>query len=202
MIIDDTTFKLPEDNFVKDETYKKHIILAHTFNHDMRHYIGWLHRYNGKYKKTAAFTIDAAGFIYKHFNPKYYSRYFNDKEFDKKVIVILLENDGWLTKNEDKNEFITWNGDIYNQPDEVIEKKWRGYSYWTPYTKQQLNSAQALVKDLCDEFNIPKSSVAHNTAIDKLVDYEPIIYRSNINRNFTDLSPAWDCEMFKTNIEL
>jgi len=202
MTIDEHTYILPLDNFVQIETIKKHIIIGHTFNHDMKHYAGWLHRYNGKFKKTAAFTIDAAGLIYKHFDPKFHSRYFNDKEFDKKVIVILLENDGWLMKNGEKNEFITWIGDIYKQPTEIVEKKWRGYSYWSPYTKEQLDSAQNLVRSLCEEFNLSLSSVAHNTAIDRLEDYEPILYRSNLNRNYTDLSPAWNCEEFKNKLEV
>jgi len=201
MIIDEVTYILPEDNYVQLETVKKHIIIGHTFNHDMRHHIGWLHRYNGKFKKTAAFTIDAAGFIYKHFDPKYHARYFNNKDFDKTVIVVLLENDGWLVKNGEKNEFLTWIGDIYNKPNEVVEKKWRGYSYWSPYTKEQLDSAQELVKSLCEEFNLPLASVAHNTAIDRLDEYEPVLYRSNLNRNFTDLSPAWDFNRFKEIIE-
>jgi hypothetical protein len=201
MTIDEHTYILSDDNFVQIETLKKHIIIGHTFNHDMKHYTGWLHRYNGKFKKTAAFTIDTTGFIYKHFKPKYHSRYFNDKKFDKKVIVILLENDGWLMKNGDKNEFITWIGDIYKQPNEVVEKKWRGYSYWSSYTKEQLDSVQDLVRSLCEEFNLPLSSVAHNTAIDRLDDYMPILYRSNLNKNFTDLSPAWDCNGFKEMLE-
>ncbi len=201
MTIDEHTYSLPIDNFIEVETTKKHIIIGHTFNHDMKHYTGWLHRYNGKFKKTAAFTIDAAGFIYKHFDPNYYSNYFNNNEFDKKVIVILLENDGWLVKNGEKNEFITWIGDIYKQPSEVVEKKWRGYTYWSPYSKEQLDSAQYLVRNLCEEFSLPLSSVAHNTAIDRLDDYEPILYRSNLNKNYTDLSPAWHCNKFKEMIE-
>lgn len=202
MIIDETSYILPEDNFIQLETTKKHIVIGHTFNHDMRHYTGWLHRYNGKFKKTAAYTIDSNGLIYKHFNPKFHSRFFNDKDFDKKIIVILLENDGWLIKNGEKNEFITWIGDIYKEPSEVVEKKWRGCIYWSPYTKEQLDSAQELVKSLCEEFDIPLNSVAHNTAIDKVEEYESILYRSNLNRNFTDLSPAWDFEKFKNKVEL
>lgn len=201
MEIDCTTYTLPEDNYVQLETEKKHIIIGHTFNHDMKHYTGWLHRYNGNYKKTAAFTIDAAGFVYQHFDPKFHARFFNNKDFDKIVIVILLENDGWLVKNGEKNEFLTWIGDIYKEPSEVVEKRWRGYSFWSPYTKEQLDSAQELVKTLCKEFNLPLVSVAHNTAIDRLDEYEPILYRSNINRNYTDLSPAWSCEDFKNKIE-
>src|ERR1035437_5028312 len=99
MIIDDTTYILPIDNYVAVENPKKLIIVGHTFNHDMRHVAGWLHRYNGKYKGTAAFTIDIHGKVFKHFNPTYQSKYLKNTELDNKSIVILLENDGWLIKD-------------------------------------------------------------------------------------------------------
>jgi hypothetical protein len=77
----------------------------------MQHVISWTHRYNGEYKKTAPFTIGKDGVIYKHFNPKYQSLYFNDLDLDKNSILILLENDGWLIKM--KNKIILFHGWVY-----------------------------------------------------------------------------------------
>jgi hypothetical protein len=79
-------------NYDNIESIKKQIVLGNTFNHDMKHVIGWKHRHNGNYKKTAAFTIDINGVIHKHFDPKYQSKFFNDLILDGKSIVILLEN--------------------------------------------------------------------------------------------------------------
>jgi hypothetical protein len=202
MKIDKVTYELQSNNFVPVESMKKQIVIGHTFNHNMRHFTGWLHRYNGIYKKTAAFTIDAAGFVYQHFDPKYQSRYFNNLDQDKKSIIILIENDGWLQKDKENNEFITWIGDIYNQPNQIVEKRWRGYDHWTPYSKKQIESATELVCMLCEEFEIPTTSFNHNTKVDNLGDYKGVIYKSNLDRHYTDLSPAWPCEEFKNKIEL
>ena len=202
MIIDETSYKLPDNNYIPLICSKKKIIIGHTFNHNMRHVIGWKHRYNGKYKRTAAFTIDAAGSVYKHFEPYYTSNYFNNVDLDVKSIVILLENDGWLTKDVVNNELITWVGHIYREPSNVVEKKWRGHSIWVPYTEEQFQTTQFLVKMLCEDFQIPLTSFSHNTKIDNLKDYEGIMYKSNLNKNNTDLSPAWNCEDFKNKIEL
>lgn len=202
MIIDQTTHKLPNDNYIAVEYPKSHIVFGHTFNHDMRHVLGWLHRYHGKYKKTAAFTIAYDGTIYNHFNPKYYSKILKNDEQDKKTIVILLENDGWLLKDVKNNAFITWTGDIYRQQNDIVEKRWRDYSMWAPYTEKQFDSAIGLVKMLCEQFNIPLTSINHNTKIDSLVDYKGVICRSNLEKHFTDLSPAWDFERFKNKLEL
>lgn len=201
MQIDTETYKLSPDHYVEIEEIKTRIVLGNTFNHDMKHVIGWKHRYNGKFKRTAAFTIDAAGSIFQHFDPKYFSRYFNNLEMDRKTIVILIENDGWLKKDIQNNQFITWLGDIYKQPTEVVDKRWRGHDYWSSYNDKQLESASELVRHLCKEFDIPVMAVSHNTKIDNVDDIHGILYRSNIDRQYTDISPAWDFEKFKNKVE-
>jgi len=201
MIIDNKTYQLPIKNYTPIESEKKQIVIGNTFNHDMRHFTGWLKRYNGNYKKTAAFTISAAGLIYKHFDPKFYSNYFKDHQSNSKSIVILLENDGWLIKDSKNNEFITWIGDIYKEPSKVVEKRWRGYNFWAPYSKKQLESTIELVKSLCNEFKIPLTTISHNTKVDKLSDYKGVMYKSNIEKYYTDINPSWNCELFKNKIE-
>jgi hypothetical protein len=200
MIINDKKYILTENNFIPIETMKSQIVLANTLNTDMCHFKGWTKRYNGKYLKTAAFTIDAAGLVYKHFDPKYHSKYFGELEHDTKSIVILLENNGWLTKNTEKNEFNNWLGGIYNKDKKIFKKKWRGYEYWACYNDKQVESAVNLVKILCEEYFIPLSVMTHNTKVD--VDaLESIVYKSNINKHYKDLNPSWDCLKFKNKIE-
>ena len=201
-MIDDVTYKLSNDNYISVEYPKKQIVIGHTFNHDMRHFIGWTHKFNGKYTKTAAFTVGVNGDIYKHFDPKFYSNFFGNNDIDKKTIVILIENDGWLLKDSEKNLFISWVGDIYKGPTEVVEKRWRDYNYWAPYNEKQVESTLQLVKMICKEFSIPMVSVNHNTKIDDIGAYEGVLYKSNFDKNYTDLSPAWNFEEFKNKIEL
>jgi hypothetical protein len=199
MVIDNETYKLTEDNYIQIECIKTQIVLGQTFNHDMKHVVGWKHRNNGKTKRTAAFTIDAAGLVYNHFDSKYLSRFFGDLEQDTRSIVILLENDGWVTKN-DKNEFITWVGDIYRNQDEVVEKKWRGHQHWVPFTQEQFDSAIKLINLLCEEYYIPKTVMSHNTKTD-LVGYNGVVYKSNIQKHYTDLNPTWKFGEFKNKLE-
>lgn len=202
MVIDKTTYVLSVDNYIPIISNKTQIIIGHTSNNNMKHFIGWKHRYNGLYKKTAPYTITKSGIIYQHFDPKYSSKYFIDKKMNDRSVIILLENDGWLSKDIEKNVFITWVGDIYNTSSEVVEKKWRGHTYWSKYTTEQIQSTQELVKMIANEFSIPLTSISHNTKIDKLVEHEGVIYNSNLDKNKTDLNPSWDFESFKNKIEL
>jgi N-acetyl-anhydromuramyl-L-alanine amidase AmpD len=199
MIIDSETYRLTDDNYISVGSLKKQIVLGHTSNHDMKHIVSWNQRYNGFYKKTAPFTIAYDGTIYQHFDPKYQSLYFNSLDLNKKSIVILLDNDGWLTRNKSKDEYYNWKGDIYNQT--VVSKLWRGHDMWANYSDEQLDATIRLVKHLCDEFYIPKEVFGHNTKVDGLFDYKGVLYKSNLNKNNTDLSPSWDFKKFKNNIE-
>lgn len=200
MVIDDKSYSLTSKNFIPIETPKKHIIIGNTFNHDMQHVIGWKTRFNGLCKKTAAYTISKDGKIFQHFNPKFFGKSLVNESLNTKSIVILLENDGWLLKDSEKNQFITWLGDIYNG-DEIFEKRWRGIEYWCPYTEAQVESAIYLTKKLCAEFKIPFSTPTHNTKIDKLVNYQGVLYKSNLERYYTDVNPSWDFIRFKNEIE-
>jgi len=201
MTINKEKYKLPLSNYLSIESEKTWIALGHTFNHDMKHFIGWQHRYNGEYKKTAAYTIAKDGTIYEHFDPSFTANVFDTKEFNMKTIVILMENDGWLVHNTFTDEYLTWFGDIYKDPKEVVSRRWRGYSYWAPYSEEQLESAVLLSKHLCRRFNIPMVAIGHNTKSERLVDYQGVLCKSNIEKHYTDLNPSWDCELFKSKLE-
>lgn len=199
MIIDDQTYKLEEKNYVPIECIKKQIVIGNTYNSKMRHVIGWQKRNNGLHKKTAAFTIDAAGVVYKHFEPSFQSKYFSTLEQNTKSIVVLLENDGWLTRNLPDERFYTWKGNIYNGI--VVGKLWKGFNKWATYTQEQIDSCVELVDSLCEEFFIPKTVIGHNTKIDNISEYNGVLYKSNIAKHFFDVSPAWNCEEFKNKLE-
>jgi hypothetical protein len=199
MKIDYVTHKLEEKNYIPIECIKKQIVIGNTNNKDMKHVIGWGKRYNGQYKKTAAFTIDASGVVYQHFDPKFQSKYFGKLELDTKSIIILLENEGCLTIKNDNSLFYNWKGDIYNGSFEY--KLWRGNNMWAHYSDKQFETCVELVNKLCEDFFIPKETTSHNTKIDDLTDLHCVIYKSNIERYYNDLSPAWDFVRFKHELE-
>lgn len=201
MILDTKSYVLEKNNYIEVEATKKRIVLANTFNSNMNHFIGWKLRYGGRYKKTAPYTISKDGTVYEHFDPKYCSKFFNDNDLNATSIVVLIENEGWLTKYSKDNEFISVIGNIYNGIDDIYEKRWRTLNYWFKYKEEQFNSCVELVIKLCLDFNIPLSTFGHNTMVDKIENYSGIIYRSNLDRHYTDLNPSWDFQKFKNKIE-
>ena len=195
MKIDKKTYKLNDTNFYQEIYTKTQIVVGHTGRKDMRHFDAWLNRRNGKYKKTAPFTIDKDGTIYQHYDPKYYSDFVGDEQ-DKCNIAITLVNQGWLKLNE-MNKYVDWLGHIYSKETKIVEKSWRDYRYWVQYTEEQHDSLKKLVQFLCKEFNI-ENNIINNNVYDENVDlFNGITFRSNYSKNLTDVSPAFEIEKIK-----
>jgi N-acetyl-anhydromuramyl-L-alanine amidase AmpD len=174
---------------------RKQIVLCHTAREVGEYLTSLRFRNNAKYERIPHFVITKEGKVLELLSPKSETKFFGDNFLDKETIVICLENLGWLTKKPLSSTYLNWIGNIYSE--EVYERKWRDYVFWQPYTKEQVEQTASLCIRLCEEFNIPKRFVGHNTKIDGIELFQGIVTRSNYNQRFTDLSPAFDFENFK-----
>tara|TARA_Y100000389_G_C17466234_1_gene525889 strand:+ start:245 stop:847 length:603 start_codon:yes stop_codon:yes gene_type:complete len=200
MNIDKKTYLLPEKNYYKAEYTKKQIVVGHSGRKNMYHYSSWINRLNGEYKKTASYTIDKDGKIYQHYDPKYYSDYVTIHDMAPFTIPIVLTNVGWLNRDNLNDRYYDWLGHSYiKEDDEVTYSKWRNHSYWENYTNEQLNSLRNLTDYLCDEFNIKNDCIGHTVFNEDVDIYEGIAFKSNYYQESTDISPAFDMEIFKIN---
>jgi N-acetyl-anhydromuramyl-L-alanine amidase AmpD len=173
---------------------KKQIILCHSAREVNEYLTSLKFRSNGKFDRIPHFVITRDGKVLQLLDPKSKTRYFNNDIMDKDSIVVCLENLGWLMKKPLSEHYLNWIGNIYKQ--EVCEKKWREYSFWQPYTEEQLESTAKICGELCNEFSIPKRFVGHNTKVENIELFNGITTKSNYNTRFTDLSPAFDFQNF------
>lgn len=196
-MIDVETYKLPDNNYHKEVYNKTQIIIGNSYRTGMLHYGSWLYRLNGKNKKTSTFTINKEGKIYQHFDPLYFSDFVGNLQ-DKASISITLENVGWLKKDAMIDRYVDWLGHNYKkQPNEILMKRWRNYTYWDKYTEPQMESLKFLVKKLCEEHYIPQNVIGYNV-YDKNIDlHQGITFRSNYHEELTDVSPAFNIEALK-----
>ena len=192
---------LENTSYFKSKYKKKQIVIGNTANKGMNHFDTWNKKINGKYKGTSPYTIDLSGRIYEHFDPTYYSSFVKNDKIDKKVISIVLENEGWVTKDFNKNKYITWDGDIYNRMEPLVERKWRNKLRWAPYSEKQMDSLAFLCDKLTDEFNIPKIVSSDNIRINEIEFKSGIFYRANYSKKFLDVSPAFNFNYLKDKIE-
>jgi hypothetical protein len=201
VILDKKTYKLDGNKYYDAVSDKHQIVVGHTGVVNMNHINTWNNRLNGSYKKTAPFTIALDGTVYEHYDPKFYSDFTSEKNLNRFIIPIVLENEGWLIKDIKNNRYLNWLGNIYNREDSVVTKKWRGKEYWAPYSDAQFDSLLELLDYLCGKFKITKETIGYNTKVDNIIGYNGISVKSNYSTEFTDLSPAWDFVKFKNNLE-
>lgn len=178
---------------------KKQIILCHT-SREVDEYLTSLSlRYNGKFDKIPNFVVTRWGKILKLLPENSHSNFFRNENINRNGIIIMLENLGWLEKKPLSNDYISWNGSIYNE--QVYEKKWRDYFFWQPYTTNQIKSLSDLCINLANEIKIPRRCIGHNTKIDGIDRYEGIVSRSNFLTIHTDLNPSFNFETFEKFLE-
>lgn len=192
-IIEYGNFK-PLGNNIK----KRQIILTHTSRTLTEYLTSLKHRKNGRYDKIPNYIISRDGKILKLLSNDGYTNYIDDDKLNKKSITICYENLGWVEKEPLKKSYINWIGNIYNG--KVFERRWRDHIFWQPYTEVQMENSILLIKLLCDEFSIPKNFVGHNTKINGLGNFEGILTRSNYSTVFTDVSPAFDFNLFNEKL--
>jgi N-acetyl-anhydromuramyl-L-alanine amidase AmpD len=186
--------KIENLSYISQNKKKKQIILANT-SRDIRYYITSLkERHNKKYNKIPNYVISREGIIYNLIPDDTYSSFFKKESINKNSIIVVLENLGWLEKRPLTDYYVNWIGDIYKG--EIFERKWRDYFFWQPYTEEQLKSCAELCNKLTDDFSIDKKCVGHNTKVEGVERYNGIISKSNFNSKSTDLSPAFDFDLF------
>lgn len=185
-------------NFEKNKK-KKQIILCNSFRPQGEYLNSLKYRFNGNYKKIPNYFITKSGDVLNLISDDSYGSFFSDNDVDKNLIVISLENLGWLQKTPLGLSHSNWIGDIYSNS--IFERKWRNKIFWEPYSSEQLESLIKLSKKLLKKFSIDNKFVGHNTKIEGIKLYNGIVCRSNYSNRYTDLSPAFDYEYFKNEIE-
>jgi len=183
-----------------ESKYKKQIILCET-KRDYKNYIMSLKsRYNGKNPYLPNYVISRDGEVYNIMKPSNYSNFLNNPNLDKNSIIICLENFGWLEKKPIENIYLNWIGDIYKK--EAFEKRWRDRVFWQPYDEEkQIESLKKLLKNLCDEFTIPKICPESNVRQEGIDNFSGIISKSSYDFRSRDLNPSFNFKHLKKFLE-
>ena len=106
---------------IKEDRYKQ-IVLCNTNRQSQDFLKGIEVRKDGNYTKIPNYLIEKNGKIHHltqdDVTTHFLTGYHKDKD---KVIIVCLENLGWLKRRSDDGKYINWLGDIYNN--KVYEKK-------------------------------------------------------------------------------
>ena len=173
---------------------KSQIILTHTSRNVENYLTSLRYRYNGKFDRIPNYVVTKDGKVLKLLENIEHTNYFKELNINRNSIIVCLENLGWLEKQPLTNQYINWIGNIYK--DKPFERQWRDYFFWDPYTSKQIDSLSLLCKDIVNEMKITNDFVGNNTKYNGVNKFEGIVTRSNYDSNYTDLSPAFDFDVF------
>lgn len=210
--INDTKYVLTTAGYEPEPFAKKAIVLHHTNGWtvkrgkpSMNHFNWWTSYWgtnNGRAKVATAFSIDYAGNIYQHFDPSMWAYHLGlgkAKNFlDKESIGIELCNEGSMTKEED-GKFYWYSGKQaieYNRPDDEpvhVKNGWRDYNWFAPYSKEQIEASEWLVKHLCNKYGIKMNMITDCEYHPEILSggFEGIYTHSNV-RDYPSSKPKWD----------
>lgn len=168
------------------------ILLCHT-NRDIKNYLKGLGlRNNGKYKQIPNYVIDKKGKVHQ-LNRQDVSNHYLCGYRKEGVIIVCLENRGWLRRRSSDGKYVDWLGDIYKS--DVFSKKWRNKLYWDKYTDKQIKKTKKVIKEICDKNNIPHEFIGHNVLVEGVENFKGVVSRSNYNEYWTDINPSFNFEI-------
>lgn len=180
-------------NIIKKRTKKTQILLVDTQRRFDDYMNKLKYRYNGNYDQVPHYVINKLGVVHKLNKCEHGTNVFYDKELDKKIIVIAIENLGWLTKNSITGVLNNWIGDAYRSDPYI--KEWRGKFYWDPYTNEQMESLSSLCVEICERYGIEKNLPLSNGFFENASKFKGILCKSNFSTIYTDINPSFN---FKT----
>jgi len=168
------------------------ILLCNT-NRNSKDYIKSLEiRDNGNYQKKPNYLIDKKGKIHQLNSIDVSEEYLYEYRKDG-VIVVCLENRGWLSRRSSDGLYVDWLGDIYNN--KVFSKKWRNKLFWDKYNDKQIEMTKKLIKEICNKNGIRNEFIGHNVLVDGVENFKGVVTRSNYNEYWTDINPSFNFEI-------
>lgn len=191
--------KFPEDQYYKQITDKKQIVLHHTVSSKVQPTIdSWI---NDPKHISTHFIVDRNGKVYQLYNTKYWSYHLgvDNKKLEQESIGIELINWGWLQKKEDY--YVNCYGSLIPN-DEVVKYEYgfKGYNYFHKYTYEQIESTGRLLLLLCNKWGISKEFDENIFKInsDAFKSVKKIFTHNSYRSDKTDIHPQIEMiEMLK-----
>jgi N-acetyl-anhydromuramyl-L-alanine amidase AmpD len=202
-------WRLTDEQYFKEETHKTQIVLHHTVGGSAKSTFDYWQ--SNPDRIATAYIIERDGTIYEVFDPLYWAHHLGLKVaknvvYNKASIGIELASeggltlkDGWLYAFDGKKKlYQTTASDVLKYY--KFAEPFRGFTYFDAYDAPQVAAAIALVKHLCEQFNIPK--VVSNTFdfSPKWMEFKGIITHVNVREDKSDLCPGWSWDALMKGI--
>lgn len=181
-----------EFNYKRVNKDKHRVILINSYTNSIDKFLDGYVGVTGVYSYLPHFYIDKNGLVVKMLDVDKDTNITNT-EIDNASIVVVLENLGYLLYKDNMYLDIYNNKYLKNEV-EVDKKKWRNYTIWEQYSDEQYNVLGKLLLTISKENKIPLDVTDNNLKKDNLLNFRGIVYRSNIDEIYRDVSPSFNID--------
>lgn len=181
-------FDLGDENYYKEETPKKQIVLHHTVSGPLAKniIIGWQQTPE---RVATALVVGGSGNIVQAFSSKYWAHHLglklsNNTALNKGSIGIEICNWGGLTFNG-TNYLNAYNKVVSGDSIMSYPKGFRGFKFFQKYNDSQIEATRQLLVFLCNRYQIPKTynadmwDISQNALAGKPGIYTHVSYRAD-----------------------
>jgi len=200
-----TRFDIPDKNFVSSRSDKTNIVLhgsmsrtkySYTANQGSESCLMDSWSVLGD-KLGGHYVIGRSGEIFSCFDEEHWSNHLGPAKrastINKSSIGIYLCNELYLEKENSRYYAFgyTHPSNLYKGP--VFAHRFKGYEFWADYSKEQVASLGALVKDVCKRWEMPTTMLENSTqSIYKAQTRATVISGSNVSSTSYSLPlPVW-----------
>lgn len=204
------TLRLSDNQYYKTETNKTQVVLHHTVGGSAISSFRWWQ--SQPIHVATAYIIERDGTIHEVFDPRYWAhhlglRHSKNTHYNKSSIGIELASEGGLTRQGDYLYAFDGKKRLYNVHTDTglfvhFPNKFRGFEYFDAYDNAQVDSANKLVKYLCEQYSIAKVCSESFEFDEKWYEFNGVITHVNVRTDKSDLNPSWSWSLTKQTLGL
>lgn len=210
-------FRMPVSMFMNEEQRKDLIVLHYTAGGSARSaFDTWLQAAN---RVATAYIVDLDGTIYELFDPKCWAFHLGltgtaaaGHKHHRRSIGIEIVNVGVLKPSKTNAEQLNWwPGDfgtkfcLKTESEKYIKRSFRGFDFHAAFPEAQIAQTCALVRHLCDRFDIPKQipKAAKREEFDLpfATGFSGVISHQSFRKDKFDVGPAFDWKRVFNGVE-
>lgn len=195
--IDNTTYRLPSNQYVVEPVDKTGIVLHHTVSRNVDSVFDWwVEKGNRKVLRVGtAYVIDTNGTIFEFFPEICWAWHLgrgNGTLNEMRTIGIELVSEGPLEMIG--GDFYSVLGNRLHNPECAVDigENWRGYRYFDQYDDEQILSLICLLYDLCERHGINRE--IHSdlwTYNADIKTFEGVYTHAQVRPDKTDVHPLF-----------
>ncbi len=205
----DRSLRLPDDQYVMEETPKSAVYLHHTVGGSARSTFNWW--LDDPRRIATPYIIARDGTIYEVFDPKYWAWHLGikDSNEERRTIGIELASEGGLIR---RGQYLyAFDGakrlyHLVNDEGKYYDHgtKYRGYRYFDAYDDAQFESLWKLCIVLSVDFEIERRTPADhfNTDLRKWHGFEGFLSHVHVRTDKNDVHPGFNWNEFNTHLNM